>query len=464
MQARCNLPGQLCVATPTCRTRRTTPFRRVLVVESGKGFGTTQKNSSTTSGDEDISLSKRARRKGIKQQPVGVPQQNRPQLESIQTAASVELPDPDEEEFDKRLEAIKLQGAQASAVLKQNTGGDASASSPGLSQTDIYSNPPSVTDTILNQLNSDIADPKMKTAQFGPGQLFLAGGAVVFGLAFLLSTGGDFAVSKRFSNVRPAQNFDPIQEGILKSRAAQLELKLQEQPDSTADIESLAVTYAKLFELEKAANILERLVAKAPDNVEAWRLLGETALLNQQSAKSVKAYEKAVALKPFDSTLLSGLSEAYVSNGQQAEAVQFFKNTREKLSKYTAMDDPSSARAEPATSATEQETATEVLKAAVVSNKQTLNVDSTSLDLLIAKVYSNWRGHEGDAAAAYDTIVKEHPEDYRGYLAKGVFLRDKGRRSDAERMFIQARFYAPDSKQGVIARMSQDPVLPGAIE
>ncbi len=39
----------------------------------------------------------------------------------------------------------------------------------------------------------------------------------------------------------------------------------------------------------------------------------------------------------------------------------------------------------------------------------------------------------------YDNLIARFPEDFRGYLAKGVFLRDKGRRADAERMFLQVR-------------------------
>jgi hypothetical protein len=122
------------------------------------------------------------------------------------------------------------------------------------------------------------------------------------------------------------------------------------------------------------------------------------------------------------------------------------------------------------------------------------------VELLLAKVYSAWRGHDGDALATcaslpsvcallhqehallamgalrswpllerdwndsppkrslssnavvplhthpipsckvacrYDALISRFPEDYRGYLARGVFLRERGRRADAERMFLQ---------------------------
>jgi len=49
---------------------------------------------------------------------------------------------------------------------------------------------------------------------------------------------------------------------------------------------------------------------------------------------------------------------------------------------------------------------------------------------------------------------------HRGYLAKGVFLKERGRRADAERMFLQARFYAPQNLQAYVAtKAGNNPVL-----
>lgn len=73
------------------------------------------------------------------------------------------------------------------------------------------------------------------------------------------------------------------------------------------------------------------------------------------------------------------------------------------------------------------------------------------MQLLLGKAYAGWRGHDADALAAYDALIKAAPGDFRGYLAKGVFLKERGRRSDAERMFLQARFYAPESLKAFVA-------------
>lgn len=60
--------------------------------------------------------------------------------------------------------------------------------------------------------------------RYGPGQLGLAGGALLLGLVFLLVSGGDYATSKRYKGVAPnAAPPDAIEEGVLKSRVAKLE-------------------------------------------------------------------------------------------------------------------------------------------------------------------------------------------------------------------------------------------------
>lgn len=60
------------------------------------------------------------------------------------------------------------------------------------------------------------------------------------------------------------------------------------------------------------------------------------------------------------------------------------------------------------------------------------------MDLLLGKVYAAWRGHDNDALAVYERAVREGPEDFRAYLAKGLYLKERGRKADAERMFLQA--------------------------
>jgi len=52
-------------------------------------------------------------------------------------------------------------------------------------------------------------------------------------------------------------------------------------------------------------------------------------------------------------------------------------------------------------------------------------------------------------------LINEHPEDFRGYLAKGIILKENGKSGDAERMFIQAKFFAPEAAKALVDRYAQ---------
>jgi hypothetical protein len=43
----------------------------------------------------------------------------------------------------------------------------------------------------------------------------------------------------------------------------------------------------------------------------------------------------------------------------------------------------------------------------------TARLSPIEVDLLLAKVYSQWRGHTADAFAVYDRIIRDNPEDFR---------------------------------------------------
>ncbi|KAG6733063.1 hypothetical protein I3843_01G200300 [Carya illinoinensis] len=76
------------------------------------------------------------------------------------------------------------------------------------------------------------------------------------------------------------------------------------------------------------------------------------------------------------------------------------------------------------------------------------------VDLLLGKAYSDW-GHINDAVSVYDRLISSHPDDFRGYLAKGIILKENGKVGDAERMFIQARFFAPENAKALVDRFAR---------
>lgn len=71
-----------------------------------------------------------------------------------------------------------------------------------------------------------------RQAKIGPSQLGLAGGAVLFGLVFVLVSGGDFATSNRYKGLRPARPPpDPIEMAQLARQAEGFEARVQEDPE-----------------------------------------------------------------------------------------------------------------------------------------------------------------------------------------------------------------------------------------
>ncbi|KAG2484032.1 hypothetical protein HYH03_017122 [Edaphochlamys debaryana] len=389
---------------------------------------------------------------------------------------------------------------------------------------DPYANPPSVAQTLMNAAgagpaNSGISDPKLRDAAIGPSQLGLAAGALVFVACFVLVAAGDYAPSsKRYAGVRPAQSPpDPIEEKILRGKVSLYQDQLKADPSNDDATEALATTYARLQQYDKSAELLERLTKRNPDATEAWRLLGESSLLSQQPRKAVPAFERAVELRVAqapstpgaliqpDLQLLTGLVDAYVANADYAKAIESLRDVREKLkaaSAAAAVAPPAAAAIatapvaaeaapeaaaaaalgaeppsltappltgdEPAAASTSAATAAAEKAAAAVAapppGAAQRPLDPVGVELLTAKVFSAWRGHEQDALGTYDNLIKAFPEDYRGYLAKGVYLKEKGRKADAERMFLQARFYAPASRQQLVRAIAdatpEAPLLP----
>uniref|UniRef100_A0A7S0X244 Uncharacterized protein n=1 Tax=Chlamydomonas leiostraca TaxID=1034604 RepID=A0A7S0X244_9CHLO len=462
-----------------------------VLVHANKGFG-----QGTAKAPKDDPKKKPRAKNFKKTLPQTVtPQEMLPfgdqQFQAVQKIEQRIEDEREDDEFSQRLLALKVQGEEKRRERGVSPGATSPSAAPvaafDAEPTNIYANPPTITETLVSQLNSEVSDPKMKTAQFGPNQVGVAAGAIIFGLVFVLVAGGDFAPNNRFKGVRAANEApDAVEEGIIKGRISQLEQQLQATPGDTEATQALALSYAQLLKYDKAASIMEKLTQRDPKNADAWRLLGETSLLAEQSQRAVKAYEQAVALRGNDLQIATGLVDSYIANAQQAKAVEYLKQLRTKAPSVSALG----VAAVDAPAATSSSSAPEVLAAPELqasrseagsagssSSSEAAStsgagsdaqqpgqrapgapirpLDPVSIELLLAKTYSGWRGHDVDALATYDALIARFPEDFRGYLAKGVYLRDKGRRADAERMFLQARFFAPENRQRFVQQTAE---------
>jgi len=103
--------------------------------------------------------------------PTGLSMQMQ-QASDLQQAAAVAA---DDDDFMARLEMVKAEGKERARTLPAkpaapgaggaaSSGGGAVFDAPSAPETDIYANPPSLADTFLGQLNSEISDPALRCA------------------------------------------------------------------------------------------------------------------------------------------------------------------------------------------------------------------------------------------------------------------------------------------------------------
>ncbi|KAG0590902.1 hypothetical protein KC19_1G134000 [Ceratodon purpureus] len=260
--------------------------------------------------------------------------------------------------------------------------------------------------------------------------------AVVFALIFTL---GDFlpsgSPSKDSSKEQQVEQpqLPPEEAAKLKAQAEKFDETLKTSPEDRDALEGAGVTYAELGEYSKSATYLTKLVQKIPNDVEAQRLLGEVRYEAGDYAGSATAYRSAIRAAPKDTvSLLQGLVSALLIDNKPSEAVGEMLAARTRLNE-AAQSKPSAQGG--TTNADDR-------------------VDPVQVEMLLGKAYSTWEGHTGDAIAVYDNIIASFPNDFRGYLAKGILLKDQGKASDAERLFIQARYLAPPKAKSFVDRYS----------
>jgi Flp pilus assembly protein TadD len=377
-------------------------------------------------------------------------------------------------------------------------GGGSSSSSTGSAASGgggLYDGPPpSLAKTLLGAAaaggvgpgaDSTISDPALRDAAIGPGRGLLAAGAVALaGIVFFMAGAETAGPSRRYQGLRASGGPPAGAEALaLERQADELELKLGggggggglgggggggagSAPSLLAaggaedleTLEALAVTRARLFEFDKAEPLLARLTAARPADAEAWRLLGEVRLLARDEPGAVAAYLAAAKLRPDDLKVATGLADAYIANGQQGKAADYVIKLRKagggvpspaEAAAAAQAEAAAAAAAAPQSGGGSSSSSSSSQSAAPPPYRR---IDDVSARLLLGKAYAAWRGHDADALAAYDDLIEAYPEDFRGYLAKGVLLRQRGRQADSERLLLQARFYAPDELKAYVAQ------------
>ena len=206
----------------------------------------------------------------------------------------------------------------------------------------------------------------------------------------------------------------PGQKTDLQQQLGEVNAKLEANKDDLEALEAAAIIHARLGEFSVAADQLDVLTKAKPDNVDTWRVLAEVRAASGDISKSVVAYRKAwEASKETNLEVFTGLAGALVQDGKPQVAV-------------------------------------DLVRAASSSASTTKEVGDVELGLLLAKTYSQWRGHAADAFTCYDKLIEEHPQDFRPPLGKALLLREQKREGDAQRYILQAKYLAPPASRPIV--------------
>jgi tetratricopeptide (TPR) repeat protein len=253
----------------------------------------------------------------------------------------------------------------------------------------------------------------------------------------------------------------------LQEQRAGFQQTLSSAPGDLPALEGAAVSAARLGDYKDAEALLTQLVVGRPDDVDAWRLLGETRTALRDTKGAVQAGQRAFELQPETLSLARTYAYNLVDDGQPEAAIAAVR----------AMTGAGGQGGQESLSDIEGQ-------------------------LLLAKVYLKWPGHNAQAAAIYDQLTTKYPDDFRcvpwpvqpacdvlflfwehmlqnglqhrrsnqectysggcdrhvsdcrGFLAKGILLHAQGRQADSDRAFLKAKYLAPAAVRGVVDDVS----------
>ncbi|XP_076883954.1 uncharacterized protein LOC143532941 [Bidens hawaiensis] len=396
--------------TSTCFIRRSTHFTVRCSSSSsnsdsnGQGFGPAVNKASD--GKDGGKGAPARRRKSVPQQPGSIPNQA-PATNYGMDATSKSFTS--DLEFEEKLQAVKRSALNQKKAEEKNMYGTIDYDAPVASEPD----------------------------KVGLGTKIGVGVAVVvFGLVFAL---GDFIPSGSVNSNKDAaiekNVLSPEEKETLQTRLQQYEATLSTSPDDVVAREGAAVTLTELGDYTRAASMLEDLTKVKPNDPEVYRLLGEVKFGMKDFEGSAAAYRTSAKISnKMDFQVLRGLTNALLAAKKPDEAVKILLATRDSLQREKSNQDNNGGD-----------------NSQIDTESQ---LDPIQVELLLGKAYSDW-GHVGDAVSVYDQLISSHPNDFRGYLAKGIILKANGKTGDAERMFIQARFFAPEGAKAVVDRYSR---------
>ena len=210
----------------------------------------------------------------------------------------------------------------------------------------------------------------------------------------------------------------------LEAEALGYELVLEREPDNINALQGLLENRLRQSNLNDAIAPLERLSQLIPEQIEYTLLLAQTKQQLQDYEGASNIYRNLLVSNPLDIRTLKGLSDLFILQKRDAEAIQTVQNAITQAIKIRGADP---------------------------SEENSANV--TSVQLLLGEIYLQQNRVE-EAIALYENTSQMSPDDFRPILAKAIVLNQQGQTKAAEPIFQQALLLAPTQYKETIKQMS----------
>ena len=213
-------------------------------------------------------------------------------------------------------------------------------------------------------------------------------------------------------------------------------------------------------QVKKQVTIYEEALASTPEDVDKLRGAAESYVVLEDYTAAIPLLKRLLEIQPSVENV-GNLADVYAANGSLAKAAETY---RDAVNAEWSGSTPPPALVKGLVDALDKDGRYGLSLEYVKKFRDDGRVDDVDGALLEARVYSGWKGHSKDAEKAYQDVIDTHGDDFRGYLAKGVFYREIGKPEAAEGMFRQAKALVPGEMREVVNAVIAQAKAQGALQ
>ena len=226
-------------------------------------------------------------------------------------------------------------------------------------------------------------------------------------------------------------------------------------PDANGELSPEVVEQVK-----KQVTAYEEALASTPEDVDKLRGAAESYVVLEDYTAAIPLLKRLLEIQPSVENV-GNLADVYAANGSRAKAAEVY---RDAVNAEWSGDTPPPALVKGLVDALDKDGRYGLSLEYVKKFRANGQVDDVDGALLEARVYSGWKGHSKEAEKAYQDVIDTHGDDFRGYLAKGVFYREIGKPDAAEGMFRQAKALVPGEMREVVNAVIAQAKAQGALQ